>query len=174
VFPLSFARLEFKVQSLRFAKDINLFWIGCIRYKVFQLRLSPEQSGRLLGIANKFIHLLAIPSSLSRSYSTFPLCSGDNLDWNSCIRTLLLLVNSVWCHLSSIGHLHISHCKLISKVFGRFINYEFITTNDITAQFYCLFIEAQTGLYHSTCTLKLRILYSLFKLEHFWVLSRKS
>jgi hypothetical protein len=49
--------------------------------------LSPEQSGkveyereRLLGIANKFIHLLAIPSSLSRSYSTFPLCSGDNLN----------------------------------------------------------------------------------------------
>jgi hypothetical protein len=55
--------------------------------QLFQLRLSPEQSGkveyereRLLGIANKFIHLLAIPSSLSRSYSTFPLCSGDNLN----------------------------------------------------------------------------------------------
>jgi hypothetical protein len=60
--------------------------------QLFQLRLSPEQSGkveyereRLLGIANKFIHLLANPSSLSRSYSTFPLCSGDNLNWNSCI-----------------------------------------------------------------------------------------
>jgi hypothetical protein len=59
---------------------------------LFQLKLSPEQSGkveyerkRLLGIANKFIYLLAIPSSLSRSYSTFPLCSGDNLNWNSCI-----------------------------------------------------------------------------------------
>ena len=25
------------------------------------------------------MNLLAIPSSLSRSYSTFPLCSGDNL-----------------------------------------------------------------------------------------------
>jgi hypothetical protein len=55
--------------------------------QLFQLRLSPEQSGkveyereRLLGIANKFIHLLAIPGSLSRSYSTFPLCSGDNLN----------------------------------------------------------------------------------------------
>ena len=34
----------------------------------------------VLGIANKFIHLLAIPSSLSRLYSTFPLCSGDNLN----------------------------------------------------------------------------------------------
>jgi hypothetical protein len=61
--------------------------------QLFQLRLSPEQSGkveyereRLLGIANKWMNLLAIPSSLSRSYSTFPLCSGDNLNWNSCIR----------------------------------------------------------------------------------------
>jgi hypothetical protein len=27
-------------------------------------------------ISDKFIHLLAIPSSLSRSYSPFPLCSG--------------------------------------------------------------------------------------------------
>jgi hypothetical protein len=57
--------------------------------QLFQLRLSPEQSGkveykreRLLGIANyKWMNLLAIPSSLSRSYSTFPLCSGDNLNW---------------------------------------------------------------------------------------------
>jgi hypothetical protein len=38
-------------------------------------------------IANKFINLLSIPSSLSRSYSTFLLCSGDNLNWNSCIYT---------------------------------------------------------------------------------------
>ena len=58
-----------------------------VHIQLFQLRLSPEQSGkveyereRLLGIANKFIHLLAIPSSLSRSYSTFPLCLEDNLN----------------------------------------------------------------------------------------------
>jgi hypothetical protein len=58
-----------------------------IGIQLFQLSLSPEQSGkveyereRMLGIANKFIHLLAIPSSLSRLYSTFPLCSGDNLN----------------------------------------------------------------------------------------------
>jgi hypothetical protein len=45
-----------------------------------------EQSGkieyereRLLGIAMKFINLLAIPSSLSRSYSIFPLCSWTTL-----------------------------------------------------------------------------------------------
>ena len=64
--------------------------VYCIQ--LFQLRLSPEQSGRveyererLLGIANKWINLLAIPSSLLRSYSTFPLCSWDNLNWNTCI-----------------------------------------------------------------------------------------
>jgi hypothetical protein len=34
---------------------------------------------RLLGIAKKFINLLAIPTSLSRLYSTFPLCSGTTL-----------------------------------------------------------------------------------------------
>jgi hypothetical protein len=51
------------------------------------LRLSPEQSGkveyereRLLGTVNKFIQILANPSSLSRSYSTFPLCPGNNLN----------------------------------------------------------------------------------------------
>ena len=81
---------KFNIKSQHFAfyslyyttKILNTF---CIQ--PFQLRLSPEQSGkveyereRLLGIANKFIHLLAIPSSLSRSYSTFPLCSGDNLN----------------------------------------------------------------------------------------------
>jgi hypothetical protein len=63
-----------------------------IYIQLFQLRLSPEQSGkveyereRLLGIANKLMNWLAIPSSLSRSYSTFPLCSGDNLNWNRCM-----------------------------------------------------------------------------------------
>ena len=34
---------------------------------------------RLLGIANKFIHLLANPSSLSRSYSTFRFARGTTL-----------------------------------------------------------------------------------------------
>jgi hypothetical protein len=83
--------------------EINLQWFICkcpielkwhhteftksssVRIQLFQLRLSPEQSGkveyereRLLGIANKWMNLLAIPSSL-------PLCSGDNLNWNSCI-----------------------------------------------------------------------------------------
>ena len=46
----------------------------------------PEQSGkveyereRLLGITKKFINFSAIPSSLSRSYTTFPLCSETTL-----------------------------------------------------------------------------------------------
>jgi hypothetical protein len=54
-----------------------------MRIQLFQLRLSPKQSGkveyereRLLGIASKFIHLLANPSSLSRSYSTFRFARG--------------------------------------------------------------------------------------------------
>jgi hypothetical protein len=71
--------------------------IASYSIQLFQLRLSPEQSGkveyereRLLGIANKWMNLLAIPcSSLSpRSYPTFPLCSGDNLNWNSCIHII--------------------------------------------------------------------------------------
>jgi hypothetical protein len=50
------------------------------------IKVVPEQSGkveyereRMLGIANKFINVLAIPSSLSRSYSTFPLYSWTTL-----------------------------------------------------------------------------------------------
>jgi hypothetical protein len=74
------SRFLIKSHSFLRAKKRNLFWFLsvinlCIQ--LFQLRLSPEQSGkveyereRLLGIANKFIHLLAIPSSLSCSYST--------------------------------------------------------------------------------------------------------
>ena len=56
-------------------------------YTAISIKVVPEQSAkveyereRLLGIANKRMNLLAIPSSLSRSYSTFPLCSGDNLN----------------------------------------------------------------------------------------------
>jgi hypothetical protein len=51
---------------------------------IYVVKVVHEQSGkveyeRLLGTALKFIHLLAIPSSLSRSYSTFPLCSWTTL-----------------------------------------------------------------------------------------------
>jgi hypothetical protein len=57
-------------------RSSKLFWTNSettsqSNIQLFQLRLSPEQS--------------VLPSSLSRSYSTFPLCSGDNLNWNSCI-----------------------------------------------------------------------------------------
>jgi hypothetical protein len=55
-------------------------------YTAISIKVVPEQSGkveyereRMLGIANKFINLLAIPSSLLRSYSTFPLYSWTTL-----------------------------------------------------------------------------------------------
>jgi hypothetical protein len=57
-----------------------------ILYTAVSIKVVPEQSGkveyereRLLGIAKKLMNFLAIPSSLSRSYSTFPLCSGTTL-----------------------------------------------------------------------------------------------
>ena len=53
-----------------------------LAHTAISIKVVPEESGkveyeceRLLGIA-KF---LAIPISLSRSYSTFPLCSGTTL-----------------------------------------------------------------------------------------------
>ena len=62
------------------------FCIHTYIHTAISIKVVPEQSGkveyqreRLLGIANKFINFLAIPSSLSRSYSTFPLCSGTTL-----------------------------------------------------------------------------------------------
>ena len=55
-------------------------------YTVISIKVVSEQSGkveyereRMLGIANKFINFVAIPSSLSRSYSTFPLYSWTTL-----------------------------------------------------------------------------------------------
>jgi hypothetical protein len=49
-------------------------------HTAISIKVVPEQSGkveyereRLTGIAKKCINFLAIPSSLSRSYSTFPL-----------------------------------------------------------------------------------------------------
>jgi uncharacterized membrane protein YjfL (UPF0719 family) len=56
-------------------------------YTAISIKVVHEQSGkveyereRLLGIAKKLIGIfIAIPSSLSRSYSTFPLCSWTTL-----------------------------------------------------------------------------------------------
>jgi hypothetical protein len=54
--------------------------------QLFQLRLFPEQSGkieyereRLLGIAYLLDRFISDPMQ-QPSYSTFPLCSGDNLN----------------------------------------------------------------------------------------------
>ena len=58
----------------------------CFQYTAISIKVVPEQNGkaeyereRLLGIAKKLMNLLAIPNCLSRSYSTFPLCSGTTL-----------------------------------------------------------------------------------------------
>ena len=55
-------------------------------YTAISIKVIHEQSGkveyereRLLGIVMKFMNSLAIPNSLSRSYSTFPLCSWTTL-----------------------------------------------------------------------------------------------
>jgi hypothetical protein len=69
-----------------FLASILLKEMRYLVYAAVSIKVVPEQSGkveyereRMLGIANKFINFLAIPSSLSRSYSTFPLCSGTTL-----------------------------------------------------------------------------------------------
>jgi hypothetical protein len=56
------------------------------KYTAISIKVVPEQSGkveyerkRLAGNRKKINEFLAIPSSLSRSYSTFPLCSGTTL-----------------------------------------------------------------------------------------------
>jgi hypothetical protein len=56
-------------------------------YTAISIKVVPEQSGkveyereRMLGIANKFINFLVIPSSFSRSYSTISDLLVDNLN----------------------------------------------------------------------------------------------
>jgi hypothetical protein len=56
----------------------SYFNLGCPRAKR-KSRIRGYERERLLGIAKKLMNLLAIPSSLSRSYSTFSLCSGTTL-----------------------------------------------------------------------------------------------
>jgi hypothetical protein len=75
----------------KYARPIgyNLYTI----HTAISIKVVPEQSGkveykreRLVGIAKKLMNFLAIPSSLLRSYSTFPLVFdfsallGDNLN----------------------------------------------------------------------------------------------
>jgi hypothetical protein len=69
-------------------------------YTAISIKVSPEQSGKveyeremLLGwIANKLINLLAIPKPFALiRHSTSPLCSGDNLNWNSCMYVCMLM-----------------------------------------------------------------------------------
>jgi hypothetical protein len=69
------------------------------------------------------MNLLAIPSSLSRSYSTFPLCSGDNLNLNSCIYTRRFDVSSmhasIWISEQTLFDFHESYC--IRLKYGRLL-----------------------------------------------------
>jgi hypothetical protein len=84
--------------------------------QLFQLRLSTSKAEKSNTSAKgcreslwKFINLLAIPSSLSRSYLTFPLVFDfsallvDNLNWNSCMYSMQpypnrsLACGSSWC-----------------------------------------------------------------------------
>ena len=65
------------------------------KYTAISIKVVHEQSGkveyereRLLGIAKKLMNLLAIPSILLRSYSTFPLCSGTTLIETAVYNTL--------------------------------------------------------------------------------------
>jgi hypothetical protein len=69
----------------------------CIQ--LFQLRLSPEQSGkveyereRLLGIANKFIHLLAIPSTFRARIRLFRFARGTTLIEIAVIVVMILYI----------------------------------------------------------------------------------
>jgi hypothetical protein len=65
---------------------LTSIYLEMFMYTAVSIKIVPEQSGkvkyehkRMLGITNKFINFLTIPSSLSRSYSTFPLCSWTTL-----------------------------------------------------------------------------------------------
>jgi hypothetical protein len=68
-----------------------------ILYTAISIKVVREQSGkveyereRLLGESLwKFINLLTIPISLSRSYSTFPLCS-----WTTLIEIAVCIVGT--------------------------------------------------------------------------------
>jgi hypothetical protein len=91
---------------------------------------------RLLGIANKFIHLLSISSSLSRSYSTFPLCSGENFNCNSCIYSNTTFTHTLIRCDDCLDHLDITSPNIVSNSskFGfskknNFINERFFIEN---------------------------------------------
>ena len=76
---------DFRISSSRHFSNFSFpFAVFC--YTAISIKVVPRQSGkveyereRLLGIAN----------------NTFPLCSGDNLNWNSCIQYFGQFPNSV-------------------------------------------------------------------------------
>ena len=89
----------------------------CYIYRLYvntaiSIKVVHEQSGkveyereRLLGIAKKFMNLLAIPSILSRSYSTFPLCSGTTLI-EIAVYMLYVTYTSCMLHIRAVFYTH--------------------------------------------------------------------
>ena len=76
---------KFEGENLKIERAVSILvkWVSIMWSN---LKVVHEQSGkveyereRVLGIALKIHELLAIPSSLSRSCSTFPLCSWTTL-----------------------------------------------------------------------------------------------
>jgi hypothetical protein len=113
-----FAKFPPLQQTIGIASVGVCFFHICI--PLFQLRLSPEQSGkveyereRLLGIPNKFINFLAIPSSLSRSYSTFPLCSGTTLVETAAYSITVFWKMMLYTHLANFLHQSHQCCLLV-------------------------------------------------------------
>ena len=100
---------------LRKTLTCSLYALTIEVIQLFQLRLSPEQSGKVEYVT-KFIHLLAIPSSLSRSYSPFPLCSGITLRLQDTLFGVLRKIataRSISVRLSSNFHqMFSSACKI--------------------------------------------------------------
>ena len=90
-------------------------------YTAISIKVVHEQSGkveyerqRLLGIDKKLMNLLEIPSSFSRLYSTFPLCSWTTLieiPVSNDIGHCMLLVLSVQSNSSIIASKAIVKCK---------------------------------------------------------------
>ena len=90
-------------------------------YTAISIKVVHEQSGkveyerqRLLGIDKKLMNLLEIPSSFSRLYSTFPLCSWTTLieiPVSNDIGHCKLLVLSVQSNSNIVASKAIVKCK---------------------------------------------------------------
>jgi hypothetical protein len=112
------------------------------------------------------MNLLAIPSSLSRSYSTFPLCSGDNLNWNSCILNYCFgfKTSGQFCRGEFQFIYNIVSIHRICQVYHRFItvNTEVSGFNYCYSVFevYSTSLDWRLKLYYAAIDIKNKILLS--------------